>query len=140
LRRIPHMHRILLVDDSRVMRSMLHDMLSAAGYADCEFIEAIDGQDALEKLAARKYEVDAIFCDLWMPNMDGLAFLDSLRAEGRLLPVIVLTADNRGSRGEEAIAKGAAGLLRKPFTREEVAGSLEKVLPRASSGGEARKG
>jgi two-component system chemotaxis response regulator CheY len=122
------MYRILLVDDSRVMRRMLQDMLSTSGFADCEFVEAVDGEDAMRKLAERNYSVDVVFCDLCMPNMDGLAFLDTLRAGNRSVPVIVLTADNRGSREEEAIARGAAGLLRKPFTPEAVAGSLEKVL------------
>jgi two-component system chemotaxis response regulator CheY len=135
------MYRILLVDDSRVMRRMLKDMLAARGFADSEYVEAVDGEDALQKLAERNYSVDAVFCDLCMPNMDGLKFLEALKAGNRSVPVIVLTADTRGSREEEAIARGAAGVLMKPFTPDAVAGSLEDVLRRKNEvRGEAGRG
>ena len=78
------MYRILLVDDSRVMRRMLRDMLAESGFADCEFVEAVDGQDALEKMTARGNAVDAIFCDLCMPNMDGISFLDAMQSRAEL--------------------------------------------------------
>src|SRR4030095_979877 len=123
------MRRILLVDDSRVMRKMLQNTLVTAGFTDVEFAEAVDGRDALKKLAELGYKVDAIFCDLCMPNLDGLGLLDALSAHGALpsCPVIVLTADARKTHGREALLRGAAGLLRKPFTADEVVAVLRKV-------------
>jgi CheY-like chemotaxis protein len=52
------MYRILLVDDSRVTRRMLQDMLSTSGFADCELLEAIDGEDSAK--ITRNYSVDAV--------------------------------------------------------------------------------
>jgi two-component system chemotaxis response regulator CheY len=130
-------YRILLVDDSRVMRRMLQNTLIEAGFTDCEFLEAVDGQDALKKLVSVDYKVDAVFCDLCMPNMDGLGLLDAL-AEGDSpprCPVIVLTADARKTHGREALLRGATALLRKPFTSDDVVQVLQKVLvPRQPSG------
>lgn len=124
------MYQILLVDDSRVMRRMLQNMLVEAGFSACEFLEAVDGQDALKKLAEVQYRVDAVFCDLCMPNMDGLGLLDALTAHGVLesCPVIVLTADARKTHGREALLRGATALLRKPFTADAVVQVLRKVL------------
>lgn len=124
------MYRILLVDDSRVMRRMLQNMLVESGFTDCEFLEAEDGNDALKKLAEIDYKLDAVFCDLCMPNLDGLGLLDALSAHNpvKSCPVIVLTADARRTHGREALLRGATALLRKPFTPEAVVSVLKKVL------------
>lgn len=124
------MYRIMLVDDSRVMRRMLQNTLVDAGFSDSEFLEAVDGQEALIKLAEVDYKIDAVFCDLCMPNLDGLGLLDALSRHDALkrCPVIVLTADARRTHGREALLRGAAALLRKPFTAEDVVKVLRKVL------------
>jgi len=124
------MYRIMLVDDSRVMRRMLQNMLVDAGFSDAEFLEAVDGQEALKQLAEVSYKVDAVFCDLCMPNLDGLGLLDALSKHNalRTCPVIVLTADGRKTHGREALLRGATALLRKPFTVNDVVTALRKVL------------
>lgn len=124
------MYQLLLVDDSRAMRRLLRDTLEVAGFEDCKFLEAVNGEDALKALALVDYKVDAIFCDLCMPRMDGLALLSALKERGgeRPCPVIVLTADARKTHGREALLRGAAALLHKPFTPETVAETLRKVL------------
>jgi chemosensory pili system protein ChpA (sensor histidine kinase/response regulator) len=124
------MLKILLVDDSRVTRRMLLDVLLSGSFKDSEFLEAVDGEDALKKLEARNFEVDAVICDLYMPNLDGLGFLEALKARKppRSFPVIILTADARNARGQEAVQHGAAALLAKPFSPQSVTASLESVL------------
>jgi chemotaxis family two-component system sensor histidine kinase/response regulator PixL len=79
--------------------------------------------------------VDAIFCDLCMPNMDGIGFLDAMqsRADLKSCPVIILTADARNARGSEALRRGARALLAKPFSPKAVSATLKDVLePRAT--------
>jgi CheY-like chemotaxis protein len=134
------MYRILLVDDSRVMRKLLQNVLVSNGYADSEFPEASDGNEALQRLEQFSFKVDAIFCDLSMPNLDGLGFIDALAARKRLgmCPLIVLTADGSQSRGREVLLRGASALLRKPFNADEVSAVLGRLLasPRDASAGQ----
>lgn len=124
------MYKFLLIDDSRVMRRMLQNTLKAIGYESDEFIEAVDGENALEQLQNVNFSVDVIFCDLSMPNLDGIGFLEALSARGLLakLPVIVLTGDIRESRGREALTRGARKLISKPFTPDVVRGAVAEVL------------
>lgn len=124
------MYRFLLVDDSRVMRRMLRNSLSANGYAGSEFHEAGDGQEALDCLDRLEFGVDVVFCDLCMPNLDGIQLIDRLAERGAIddLPVIVLTGDVRESRGREALERGARKLLGKPFDPDGVKEALVDVL------------
>lgn len=124
------MYRILLVDDSQVMRRMLRNALAGAGFDRCEYCEASNGQEALARLAEAHYKVDAIFCDLCMPKMDGLELLNCLSEQGLLksCPIIILTADARKTHCSEILLRGASALLRKPFTADDVAGALRKLL------------
>ncbi|MEE8558820.1 MAG: response regulator, partial [Myxococcota bacterium] len=78
------MPRILVVDDSAVMREMMINVVMEAGYEGSEFVEAADGAAGLERL--RKKSVDLILSDLHMPNMDGIQFLQAVRAESIAVP------------------------------------------------------
>lgn len=124
------MYRFLLVDDSRLTRRLMKRALESLGIGECQFIEAENGYAALGKLEQAGYSVDVIFCDLYMPDMGGLAFLDSLRARGMLesCPVVVLTGDISKDGGEKAVACGAREWIGKPFTAESVKGVLDRVL------------
>ncbi len=128
------MPKILLVDDSRVMRRMLRSAVLETGLGEFTFIEADDGKQALQALEREAFSVDLVFCDLCMPEMDGLQFLEALGTKERLAscPVIVLTADARESRAQEALARGARRLISKPFTVETLSEALEEVLHPAS--------
>jgi len=125
-----------VVDDSRVMRRMLEKALRDAGFTDCEILQAEDGQAALQELRKIGYNVDAVFCDLCMPNLDGLGFIDILGTDGVLdrVPVIICTGDVREARGREALTRGARKLIAKPFTLQDVADSLKDLLPKTVSG------
>ncbi len=122
------MPKVLIVDDSRMMRRMLHACI-AARMDDLDFLEATDGLDALRQLEEAQFDVDVIFCDLRMPKMNGLDFLDALADREKLssCPVVVVTSDVH-TGGREALKRGAKWLISKPFASAMVLKALQDVL------------
>ncbi len=108
---------ILTVDDSASVRQMVKFTLSDAGYT---VIEAVDGRDALAKLAN---PVNLVITDLNMPNLDGIGLIRSVRANPACkgIPIIMLTTESQESRKQEGKAAGATGWIVKPFTQQMVA-------------------
>ena len=113
--------RVLVVDDSKVNRSVLTAFLKRAGVASIG--QACDGEEALAELesamkAGKPY--DFVFSDFWMPNMNGLELIVKLRADSRFsrLPVFALTADAE-IRGDER-TKLFTGVLLKPITYDKL--------------------
>ena len=94
------------------------------------FLEASNGKEALEVLEQADFSVDLICCDLCMPEMGGIEFLQALAAKEVLdtCPVIILTGDSREKRAQEALSCGARRLMAKPFTAEALADALDQVL------------
>lgn len=121
------MTSVLAVDDSVSMRQMLAGALRAAGY---RVVEAVDGVDALEKIAAE--EVDVVLTDHNMPRMDGLELTRSLRSQQRYhrLPVLILTTECDERLKQAGRAAGATGWLRKPFDPARLVQVLEQVTAR----------
>ena len=119
------MRRILVVDDDRLIRQMVRDLLEIA---DFSVGEAIDGADALAQAAA--FRPDVILLDLMMPDMDGYAVCRSLKADPitQPIPIIVLTASANLDLNRQAYAAGAAACLTKPFRREALLAVLNKAL------------
>jgi diguanylate cyclase (GGDEF)-like protein len=112
--------RILIVDDSRVVRLALSRNLSK----HFEIIEAEDGLQALQQLETTS-DIRVVFSDLAMPRMDGYEFIERLRGadrqEIRELPVVVVTgADESETAKEQLLELGATDLIRKPFDGIEV--------------------
>lgn len=118
--------RVLIVDDSSVMRKIVERALRQAGLELDPLHEAANGIEGLELLKAEK--VDLIVSDINMPSMDGLEFLRRLRAEGLAVdvPVVMITTESSEEHVRQAIQAGAQGYIRKPFTAEQV---KERVLP-----------
>ena len=121
------MAAILAVDDSASIRQMVSFTLRSAGH---EVIEAIDGQDAVDKL--RYNAVDVILTDQNMPRMDGLTLVRILRAreDCRNVPILILTtesSDEMKAMGREA---GATGWLVKPFDPERLVNVIDTVMSR----------
>lgn len=111
---------VLIVDDSFVMRRVLERALRQAGLAIAAVFEASDGAEALDILAEQS--VDLILSDVNMPRMGGLELLREIRAR-RLaagVPVVMVTTESGEESVREAIAAGAQGYIRKPFTAEQV--------------------
>jgi two-component system response regulator MprA len=119
--------RILVVDDEPAVRESLERSLEFEGY---EVEMAGDGVEALEKLD--QGGIDALVIDVLMPRMDGLETCRRLRASGRDLPVLMLTArDGVGDR-VNGLDVGADDYLVKPFALEELLARLRSLLRRAN--------
>jgi two-component system chemotaxis response regulator CheY len=118
--------RVLIVDDSSVMRKIIERALRQAGIEQLEVQEAATGSEALTILGAAK--VDLILSDINMPSMDGLELLRQLQARQLAsgVPVVMVTTESSEQHVVQAIAAGARGFLRKPFTVDEV---KQRVLP-----------
>src|ERR1017187_7073233 len=115
---------ILTVDDSASVRQMVKFTLSDAGYT---VIEAVDGLDALTKLAS---PVNLVITDLNMPNLDGIGLIRSVRANSawKGMPILMLTTESQESRKLEGKAAGATGWIVKPFTPQQILGVVKRVL------------
>jgi two-component system, chemotaxis family, chemotaxis protein CheY len=115
---------ILTVDDSASVRQMVKFTLTEAGYA---VIEAVDGQDALVKLAS---PVNLVITDLNMPNLDGIGLIRSVRANPACkgLPIIMLTTESQEARKQEGKSAGATGWIVKPFTTQQLLAVVKRVL------------
>jgi two-component system chemotaxis response regulator CheY len=119
------MIRVLVTDDSRVMRQIVIRTLRQAGY-DWDVREAADGAEALE--AIRADEPDVVLSDWNMPNMDGIDLLRRLRAEGFETPFGFVTSEGSPEMRAQAEAAGALFLIAKPFTPEAFREVIDPVL------------
>lgn len=117
---------VLIVDDSSVMRKIVERALRQAGLDLTRVMEAGSGREGLEALEREK--VDLIVSDINMPGMDGLEFLRQLqsRALAPGTPVVMITTESGEDHVREALAAGAQGYIRKPFTPDQV---RDRVLP-----------
>jgi two-component system chemotaxis response regulator CheY len=116
---------ILAVDDSGSLRQMLSFSLKEAGYG---VIEAVDGQDGLEK--AKKHTVDLVLTDQNMPGMDGLSLIKALRAmkNYRSVPILMLTTESGDEMKAKGRAAGANGWLVKPFDPARLTEVVKKLI------------
>ncbi len=107
--------KILVVDDDAGLRKSLSLILTDGGY------EVLAASDGLEGLAVAEREgPDLILCDVRMPGMSGLEFLDGYRETGGEAPVLVMTAYGSVDLAVDAVSRGAADYLSKPFSADEV--------------------
>jgi two-component system chemotaxis response regulator CheY len=118
--------RILIVDDSRAMRMIVARTLRLAGYDDHELVEASNGLQALEAVAAEP--PDVVLCDWNMPEMSGLELLTSLRSAGWSVPFGFVTSEASAQMRVTAMEAGAMFLIAKPFTAEDFQEALDPVL------------
>ena len=118
--------RVLIVDDSSVMRKIVERALRQAGLDPLVVLEAGSGVEGLDAL--RNNAVQLILSDINMPSMDGLEFLRQLRAQKLAdgVPVVMITTESSEEHVRQAIQSGAQGYIRNPFTAEQV---KERVLP-----------
>lgn len=116
---------ILSVDDSSSIRQMVAFTLKGAGY---EVIEAVDGQEALEKAKAKT--VDMVLTDQNMPRMDGLTLIKSLRGmpSYKSVPILMLTTESGDAMKAQGKAAGATGWLVKPFDPAKLLEVTKKVI------------
>ena len=118
--------KILITDDSKVMRQIVTRTLRQAGFDSHTLIEAENGRIGLEK--ARSEAPDLILCDWNMPEMSGIEFLRALRAEGSGTPFCFVTSEGSEEMRTAAEQAGAMGLITKPFTADSFAEKLSPVV------------
>ena len=121
------MTTILVVDDEPLIAMALEAELADAGYA---VVTAANGRQALERLAEMP-RPDLVLTDMMMPVMGGSEMISAMAADPNLrgIPVIVMSSLTEAT--VRARANGAAAILRKPYTAEEVLGAIERVLREA---------
>ncbi|MCH4091026.1 response regulator [Acetobacter sp.] len=117
---------IMIVDDSRTMRDMLHRTLEGAGYL---VVEAVDGKDGLERLSHLPDPPEAIISDINMPNLDGYGFISGVRSLEKMqkTPILVLTTETDPVKKERAKQVGATGWIVKPFAPAILLKAIERV-------------
>jgi two-component system OmpR family response regulator len=119
--------RLLVVEDDPDLNRQLVTALSDAGYA---VDSAADGEDGHHLGDSEPY--DAIVLDLGLPKMDGISVLESWRRNGKMMPVLILTARDRWSDKVQGFDAGADDYVAKPFHMEEVLARLRALLRRSA--------
>ncbi len=119
------MHSILAVDDSASMRQMVTFTLKSAGY---RVVEAVDGQDALEKSAQSDF--DLVLTDQNMPRMDGINLTKNLRNHPKFksTPILILTTESSDQMKQAGRSAGATGWMVKPFDPAKLLEVIKKVI------------
>lgn len=116
--------KIMIVDDMKMVRSSIKSYLKQLGYEN--IVEAVDGQDAIEKHAME--EPAFIFMDIVMPNLNGNEALKHIREADKKTPIVMLTSVSDEKLIQECEALGIKGYILKPLTREYGPGTLSQML------------
>ena len=117
---------ILVVDDFKTVINIVRRQLSSVGYDDID--EAMCGEEALEKIHNRKY--DLIISDWNMDRMSGLDLLCEVRKDEdcKDIPFIMITSDNKLSKNISASRAGVSEFVTKPFSASYLESKISKVL------------
>ncbi len=116
------MNKILIVDDDQSIRELLS--LVAGQFLQCEFDLAENGLQAIEKVSRHNY--DLLIIDIFMPEINGIEVIKTIKALCRDLPIIITTDYGNHNIYHEIIAAGADQIINKPF-------SLKKMIESAGS-------
>ena len=119
---------VLVVDDSAVTRALIKRTISLSGLPVHEILEAGDGAEAIQVLAARG--ADVLITDINMPGMNGVELVRAVRADRVLaqIPVLVVSTDGSHARRQVMEGLGVTGYLSKPFRPEDLRAQLAGVV------------
>jgi len=109
--------RVLMVDDSSTMRTIVRKILSNCRFP-LDVSEATDGIDALKQIGAGKF--DFVFLDYNMPGLDGIEMLSEIKRQHPWAEVVMMTSAQDEALATRARAAGAAGFLKKPFYSADI--------------------
>lgn len=115
---------ILIVDDSKTSRKFLRNMLEEAGHKIVA--EAVNGAEGVEKY--RIYHPDIVTMDITMPVLDGIDAVGEIMKMDPAAKVIMVTAAGQRTNMVEALKRGAADFIQKPFDSAVIINTIEKVL------------
>ncbi len=129
LRGNPRLMRLLVVDDSKVMRDMVAACLRPLGTVTFEF--ASNGLDAIERLALGQFAL--VVLDLNMPDVSGHEVIEFIRSQDKLraLPILVVTTRGDDESRARVMDAGASGFLAKPFAPEQILEQVRGLLAKA---------
>jgi two-component system, NtrC family, nitrogen regulation response regulator NtrX len=103
------MATILIIDDEKAIRKTLTEILSYEGY---KIDEAGDGEEGLKRFAEKAYDI--VLCDIKMPKVDGIEFLEKAKEINPDVPVIMISGHGNIDTAVEAVKKGAFDYISKP--------------------------
>jgi len=119
--------KALVVDDSKIMRSAVKRALDQLLLAEFEYVEAMDGEDALEKFDE---DIQIMFVDWNMPKMTGVEFSRAVRDKGvSHVPIIMVTAEKSMGKVDKALNEGGANeYITKPFTADKMHKAISRYF------------
>jgi len=125
---LEHKTRVLIVDDSKVIRLALSKILKN----DFDVVQAVDGEDGWHKLEEDNL-ISAVFSDVSMPHLDGFGLLDRVRSSTDVriaeIPFIIITAnDDDDDFQEKVVSSGGNDLITKPFKTKQILECIEKYI------------
>ena len=119
--------KALVIDDSKVMRMMVMKNLKQAKIANFSFIEAEDGEAAIEKFVSEK--PDILFVDWNIPKKSGIEFVREVRAKDAKVPIVMVTSEKAMGKMIEAVDEaGANDYICKPFKTEDFTHKIGKII------------
>lgn len=120
--------RVLIVDDSQIMRKIITGALKNQGIK--EIVEASNGLEAVE-MTQKDSDIGLILMDWNMPTMTGIEAVKKIRDSGNKIPIVMVTTESEKEKVIEAIKTGANDYLVKPFNPKDIAAKLEKFMQKA---------
>ena len=121
--------KVLVADDSKLMRHVLVKILNEAGVESV--VQAWDGQAAVQKV---EEEIpDIVLMDWIMPNMTGIEAVKKIRASGNKVPIIMCTTEGEQNRIVDAIKAGANNFVVKPFDPKVIMEKIKETLAKVSA-------
>jgi len=121
--------KILVADDSALMRHVLVTILNEAGVESV--VQATDGYEAVQKV--EEEAPDLVLMDWVMPNMTGIDAVEKIRASGNNVPIIMCTTEGEQNRIVDAIKTGANNFVVKPFDPKVIMEKVKETLAKVSS-------
>jgi two-component system, chemotaxis family, chemotaxis protein CheY len=117
-------NKVLVIDDSKLIHKMFSVLLPKS-----ELVHAMDGREALHRLAEHP-DVELMFLDINMPNMNGLEFLQQVKADAALahIPVIIVSTEGKEQDTIRGLQAGAAAYVKKPFRNDTILDLVRRVL------------
>jgi CheY-like chemotaxis protein len=129
------LRKVLVVDDDPVVGKSFDRVLSNRGYA---VVTASDGAEALRKIAADEY--DAVFTDIRMPGMDGIAVAEQIKQQQPWLPVVIVSGYATTENEARAKAAGVSTVLHKPLSPEMIEDSAREAMLERDAGAAPQAG
>ncbi len=121
------MSSILIIDDEKAIRKTLTEILGFEGY---KIDEAADGEEGLNKFKAKNY--DLVLCDIKMPKLDGIEFLEKAKEINSEIPIIIISGHGNIETAVEAVKKGAYDYISKPPDLNRMLITLRNAMDKTS--------